>query len=231
MYTLCLMFASCAVCAELDAEKKVAAQVGGSNCAEPGARSVQSSARSIQTHGRADTGTTVAYEEKFCRRQRRRKVWNDQCTWDNMIFVFPFSSLFNSNIFFRHFANDNEIRTMDLLMETREQNKCLRLQVETLRQKLGDAQADIKVLRTSNHGNIDHREVQLAPDVHQREEMIEQLERLNVKVCLLYSVTNLSLRMLYVIILGISTWGHSTIECPLSRYGQWISLASINILR
>ena len=77
---------------------------------------------------------------------------------------------------------DSEIRTMDLLMELREQNKCLRLQVETLRQKLGDAQADIKVLRTSNHSNSEHNDIQLASDLHQREEMIEHLEKLNIKV-------------------------------------------------
>lgn len=78
-------------------------------------------------------------------------------------------------------STDNEIRTMELLMEVREQNKCLRLQVETLRQKLGDAQADIKVLRASNQSNVEHN-TQLAPDVHQREEMIEQLEIMNIKV-------------------------------------------------
>ena len=66
-------------------------------------------------------------------------------------------------------------------METREQNKCLRLQVETLRQKLIDSQTDIKVLRT-NRTSAEQRETHLAPDAHQREEMIEQLEKLNIKV-------------------------------------------------
>ncbi|XP_015589543.1 coiled-coil domain-containing protein 149 isoform X2 [Cephus cinctus] len=76
---------------------------------------------------------------------------------------------------------DENFRTQDLLIETREQNKCLRLQVETLRQKLGDAQGDIKVLRTSNRTSGDQQEVQNVPAAHQREEMIEQLEKLNIK--------------------------------------------------
>lgn len=72
---------------------------------------------------------------------------------------------------------------MDLLTEAREQNKCLRLQVEALRQKLADAEGDIKALRTnSNRTSVQQQEAQLAPAMHQREEMIEQLEKLNLKV-------------------------------------------------
>lgn len=73
---------------------------------------------------------------------------------------------------------------MDLLTEAREQNKCLRLQVETLRQKLADAEGDIKVLRitNSNRTSVQQQDAQLAPAMHQREEMIEQLEKLNLKV-------------------------------------------------
>lgn len=67
-------------------------------------------------------------------------------------------------------------------METQEENKCLRLQVETLRQKFIDSQADIKVLRSNNRVFSEQKESQLAPDAHQREEMIEQLEKLNIKV-------------------------------------------------
>ncbi|XP_012147380.1 coiled-coil domain-containing protein 149 isoform X1 [Megachile rotundata] len=75
---------------------------------------------------------------------------------------------------------DDHFKMLDLLTETREQNKCLKLQVETLRQKLGDAEADVKALRTN--GNQSYVEdVQYASTIHQREEMIEQLERLNVK--------------------------------------------------
>ncbi|KAK0182599.1 hypothetical protein PV327_000720 [Microctonus hyperodae] len=82
----------------------------------------------------------------------------------------------------RMYSLDEDFRTMDLLTEVREQNKCLRLQVETLRQKLGDAQGDIKVLRTSNNTNMELiGPQQLAPAAHAREEMIEQLEKLNVK--------------------------------------------------
>ncbi|EGI64468.1 PREDICTED: coiled-coil domain-containing protein 149-like [Acromyrmex echinatior] len=77
---------------------------------------------------------------------------------------------------------DDDFRTLDLLTEAREQNKCLRLQVETLRQKLTDAEGDIKVLRTNNNRiPIEQQETQLAPAMHQREEMIEQLEKLNLK--------------------------------------------------
>lgn len=70
-------------------------------------------------------------------------------------------------------------------METREQNKCLKLQVDTLKQKLKDAEGDIKVLRASSLQKKSHKppaEVALAPTLHQREEMIEQLEKLNIKV-------------------------------------------------
>lgn len=68
-------------------------------------------------------------------------------------------------------------------MEAREQNKCLKLQVETLRQKLGDAEGDIKALRMNNNrSSVEQPETQLAPSMHQREEMIEQLEKLNLKV-------------------------------------------------
>ncbi|KAH0568098.1 coiled-coil domain-containing protein 149 [Cotesia glomerata] len=82
----------------------------------------------------------------------------------------------------RKYDMDEDFRTMDLLAEIREQNKCLRLQVETLRQKLRDAQGDIKVLRTSsNHSNLEPSNSQLAPAIHEKEEMIEQLEKLNVK--------------------------------------------------
>lgn len=78
---------------------------------------------------------------------------------------------------------DGEFRTLDLLMETREQNKCLRLQVDTLRQKLEDAEGDIKVLRmNSNRIPVKQQDTLLAPAIHQREEMIEQLEKLNLKV-------------------------------------------------
>lgn len=89
-----------------------------------------------------------------------------------------------NNIFFcRCYNLDDNFSTLDLLAETREQNKCLRLQVETLRHKLADAESDIKVLRVNNNRMpIEQQEIQLAPAMHQREEMIEQLEKLNLKV-------------------------------------------------
>ncbi|XP_078037963.1 coiled-coil domain-containing protein 149-like [Augochlora pura] len=68
------------------------------------------------------------------------------------------------------YSPEKHFKTLDLLTEAREQNKCLRWQVLTLRQKLGEKGADVKP-----------QDTQSAPAVHQREEMIEQLERLNVK--------------------------------------------------
>lgn len=85
---------------------------------------------------------------------------------------------------------------MDLLTEAREQNKCLRLQVEALRQRLVDAEGDIKALRTNNNHNnrvsIDHQDAQLAPAMHQREEMIEQLEKLNLKASIKDEMLNIN---------------------------------------
>lgn len=72
------------------------------------------------------------------------------------------------------------------MTEAQEQNKCLRLQVEMLRLKLGDAEGDIKALRMSNNRTtVEQQDVKLAPAMHQREEMIEQLEKLNLKVNIL----------------------------------------------
>ncbi|KAF7406213.1 hypothetical protein HZH68_005582 [Vespula germanica] len=77
---------------------------------------------------------------------------------------------------------DSDFRTLDLLAESREQNKCLRLQVEMLRQKLGDVQGDIKLLRTNNNrSSKEQQETQYTSAIHQKEEMIEQLEKLNIK--------------------------------------------------
>uniref|UniRef100_A0A0C9RX18 Ccdc149 protein n=1 Tax=Fopius arisanus TaxID=64838 RepID=A0A0C9RX18_9HYME len=81
----------------------------------------------------------------------------------------------------RKYNLDGDFRMMDLITELREQNKCLKLQVETLRQKLEDAQGDIKVLRRSNQSNNEQNSLPLAPAAHEREEMIEQLEKLNVQ--------------------------------------------------
>lgn len=84
---------------------------------------------------------------------------------------------------FSSYNVDSDFRTLDLLAESREQNKCLRLQVEMLRQKLGDVQGDIKILRTNNNrSNKEQQETQYTSAIHQKEEMIEQLEKLNIKV-------------------------------------------------
>jgi len=96
--------------------------------------------------------------------------------------------LLNDKYFCRCYNLEDDFRTLDLLTEAQEQNKCLRLQVETLRQRLLDAEGDIKVLRINNNHNnrilVDQQDAQLAPAMHQREEMIEQLEKLNLKVSL-----------------------------------------------
>ncbi|XP_076175289.1 coiled-coil domain-containing protein 149-like isoform X2 [Ptiloglossa arizonensis] len=77
---------------------------------------------------------------------------------------------------------EDYFKTLDLLTEAREQNKCLRLQVETLRQKLGDAQGDVKALRANGTRTCTvSQDALCAPAIHQREEMIEQLEKLNIK--------------------------------------------------
>lgn len=94
-----------------------------------------------------------------------------------------YARIYYLSIACRCYNLDDDFRTLDLLTEAREQNKCLRLQVETLRQKLGDAEGDIKVLRMNNNRvPVERQETQLAPTMHQREEMIEQLEKLNLKV-------------------------------------------------
>ncbi|XP_076296327.1 coiled-coil domain-containing protein 149-like [Lasioglossum baleicum] len=68
------------------------------------------------------------------------------------------------------YSLENHLKNLDSLMEACEQNKCLKLQVSTLRRKLGECGAEVKP-----------RDTRCAPVVHQREEMIEQLEKLNVK--------------------------------------------------
>lgn len=72
-----------------------------------------------------------------------------------------------------------------LLNDTREQNKALTLDTESLRQKLSEAQGDIIVLRKQLHNlkfnNIVYNDAQLFPS-HQREELVEQLEKSNLKV-------------------------------------------------
>ncbi|XP_063221313.1 coiled-coil domain-containing protein 149 [Bacillus rossius redtenbacheri] len=70
-----------------------------------------------------------------------------------------------------------------VLGETKELNKALRMEVEDLRQKLRDAQGDMKVLRLrGSHGRSacgpgdDH-----SFPAHQREELVQQLETINLK--------------------------------------------------
>ncbi|XP_011500168.1 PREDICTED: coiled-coil domain-containing protein 149 [Ceratosolen solmsi marchali] len=66
---------------------------------------------------------------------------------------------------------EEDTKLMDLLIESREQNKCLRLQVDTLRHKLKEAEEDIKALRSKRTED---------PKLIAKE-LIEQLEKLNVK--------------------------------------------------
>jgi type I site-specific restriction endonuclease len=80
----------------------------------------------------------------------------------------------------KHDNLEEDTKIMDLLIESREQNKCLRLQVDTLRHKLKEAEEDIKALRSKR--SEDPKDlVKDMPELHQREELIEQLEKLNVK--------------------------------------------------
>lgn len=75
---------------------------------------------------------------------------------------------------------EEETKLVDLLQEAKEDNKCLRLQVSTLRQKLKEAEDDIKALRSKKNNEL-RPTSEVTPALHQREEMIEQLEKLNVK--------------------------------------------------
>ncbi|XP_049952464.1 coiled-coil domain-containing protein 149 isoform X1 [Schistocerca serialis cubense] len=70
---------------------------------------------------------------------------------------------------------------LQVLGETKEQNKALKMEAEDLKQKLRDAQGDIKVLR--EHLNQQRnapivRDNEAFPS-HQREELVQQLETLN----------------------------------------------------
>lgn len=126
-------------------------------------------------------------KKQMCDMKELNRYLIQDLQYNNIIselFYDPFISL-NNKYFCRCYSLEDDFRTLDLLTEAREQNKCLRLQVETLRQKLADAEGDIKVLRTNNNRiPVEQQETQLAPVMHQREEMIEQLEKLNLKVSL-----------------------------------------------
>ncbi|XP_043273514.1 coiled-coil domain-containing protein 149 isoform X2 [Venturia canescens] len=126
-------------------------------------------------HLQSESLNILSQELDQCRNQRDQYKWAAEQIQVRLSHMNVQSSEHNNVK-----CTDNEIRTMELLMEAREVNKCLRLQVETLKQKLGDARADIKVLRATSQSNIE-QSTQLAPDVHQREEMIEQLEKMNIK--------------------------------------------------
>nr|CAD7200033.1 unnamed protein product [Timema douglasi] len=68
-----------------------------------------------------------------------------------------------------------------LLDESRERNKDLCIHLEDLRQKLADAQGDLKVLRSQQHkSRPSSGENTLFPS-HQREELVQQLETTNLK--------------------------------------------------
>nr|CAD7572878.1 unnamed protein product [Timema californicum] len=69
-----------------------------------------------------------------------------------------------------------------LLDESRERNKDLCIHLEDLRQKLADAQGDLKVLRSQKHkSRPSSGENTLFPS-HQREELVQQLETTNLKL-------------------------------------------------
>ncbi|GLH03201.1 Uncharacterized protein GBIM_09100 [Gryllus bimaculatus] len=72
---------------------------------------------------------------------------------------------------------------MEILNETKEKNKAMKIEIEDLRQKLRDAQGDVKVLRlrVSQQKNCGMSgENQNFPS-HQKEELVQQLEIMNVK--------------------------------------------------
>lgn len=71
-----------------------------------------------------------------------------------------------------------------VLCETKELNKALKIEVEDLREKLRDAQGDIKALRArfSHHHIVTAMPENQPFPTHQREELVQQLETLNVKV-------------------------------------------------
>lgn len=75
----------------------------------------------------------------------------------------------------------NAPSVLQILGETKEQNKALKMEAEDLKQKLRDAQGDMKVLR--EHLNQQRnapivRDNEAFPS-HQREELVQQLETLN----------------------------------------------------
>lgn len=71
-----------------------------------------------------------------------------------------------------------------LLNDTREQNKELLLQIESLRQKLTESEGDIKVLRQQNTVRSSNNIYTTTPifPLHQREELVKELEKSNMKV-------------------------------------------------
>lgn len=73
---------------------------------------------------------------------------------------------------------------VQILGETKEINKALKIEVEDLREKLRDAHGDIKALRsrfTQQRSNSIADDNQPFP-THQREELVHQLESLHLKV-------------------------------------------------
>lgn len=92
---------------------------------------------------------------------------------------------FNYLMFYPDGMNSNRYGNSlaQVLTETTEQNKALRIEVEDLRQKLRDAHGDIKVLRISleqHRSGTNVGDNQAFPS-HQREELVQQLETLSLK--------------------------------------------------
>ncbi|XP_054272003.1 coiled-coil domain-containing protein 149 [Macrosteles quadrilineatus] len=67
----------------------------------------------------------------------------------------------------------------DHYMEVREQNKTLRYEIQDLKQKLREAYGDIKVLRAGAAEGSRSNNVKDVIPAHQREELVEQLEKMS----------------------------------------------------
>lgn len=83
-------------------------------------------------------------------------------------------------------TNENSNYVESSIEQVYEQNKCLKSNIEILKKQLNDARRNVTGLESYNNQHSDWinvQNVQLAPTMHQREEMIQQLEKLNMKVC------------------------------------------------
>lgn len=86
-----------------------------------------------------------------------------------------------------HFSIPATCNSLQLLAESNEQNKSLRLELQDLKQKLREAYGDIKVLRAGLSEAERGTGGQEILPAHQKEELVEQLETLGTKYTQLQS--------------------------------------------